>query len=470
MDVIFSALYRMVKDDALQVMPAPCDRDTPHALWEAERVVEWAPHLGRAGFTHFLWPPLTMSQGGSAANADGYGKQYDLNVGQWRPTRWGTAEQVLAANQALHKAGLKVLEDAVIHQYAGSAPFFELGSDGRVDKTLFPKLAGCFVPNVPADDVFDAEGNQAFGLMVSYQNSTPPGYMLHGVTEACAWRRDRLALDGGRLDDTKGENANVSQRLMERVGGYWFGECFTGSPDELEAWVEASGGKRTLDFTFHWAAKEACEGGSFRRWVNNGLWARDPEHSVLFVDTADTDGNNDENVRFNKLWAYFRGLMIPATAMLIYSGDYLPERYGLRRWIDNMIWISRMFAFGAMSELYVDDTFIVWSRDGEGGEYGWSGGLLCAMNADPMNRRGTWVPTPFGPNRHLHNYASTWGPDIWTNSDGWAYVETGPNVNGAATSYVAYSPAGVDQQIPVTPVVHRPKGSLTDFSNITARG
>ena len=49
MDVIFSALYRMVKDDALQVMPAPCDRDTPHALWEAERVVEWAPHLGRAG-------------------------------------------------------------------------------------------------------------------------------------------------------------------------------------------------------------------------------------------------------------------------------------------------------------------------------------------------------------------------------------------------------------------------------------
>lgn len=467
--IIYSALYRWVKNGSLQVMPAPVDKDTPNALWEAARARKMAPVLARYGCDAWLWPPLTMSQGGTASNADGYGRQYDLNVGQFqsRPTRWGTAEDVLSANEVLHANGMLVLEDAVIHQYDGGNRqyYVELGSNGKPDLTLFPKYPDCFVPNVKVDKVFDPEGNMSFGDMVSYQNSTPPGYMLNGVVRSMVWRKKRFALDGGRLDDTKGTAASVSQRIIERVGGWWFGECFTGNPAELESWVQQSGGKRTLDFPLHWALQAVCDdSASFRILQGAGLCSRDPDHSVVFVDTADTDQNDNENIKFNKLWGYVIALMYPSAATLIYAGDY--ERYGLAPFINNLMWISTTFAIGNLIYQYIDDTLIAFSRDGDGGQYGWSGGLLVAINSDPINHRSEWIRTTFPPNTHLHNYATTeWNLDVWTNEDGWAYVTVPPNVNGSGQSYVCYAPTGVAYTIPIPRVAHNPVGSFTDFSD-----
>lgn len=212
MVIIYNSLYRMLKDGSLQVMPAPVDKDTPKVLWEAARARNMAPTLARYGCGAWLWPPLTMSQSGSTFNADGYGKQYDLNVGQWpnRPIRWGTAQDIQHANTVLHEQAMMVLEDVVIHQYDGGYPsqtYTEIGENGKPDSTLFQKNPGCFVPKASADPVFDPQGNYSFGDLVSYLNSKPKGYMLDGVIRAingdgnvsawteCAWmiRREKTS-------------------------------------------------------------------------------------------------------------------------------------------------------------------------------------------------------------------------------------------------------------------------------------
>lgn len=466
--IIYNALYRTMRNGQLVVMPAPVDKETPGAEWEAERCRQMAPTLARYGCGAWLWPPITMSQGGAAENADGYGKQYDVNVGQWpsRPTRWGTAADVQDACRVLHENGMLVLEDAVIHQYDGGNPaqtYYELGAGGKVDKTLFPKTPGCFVPTAKADPVFDLEGNYSFGDMVSYVNSLPHGYMADGVIRAMQWRKKRFGLDGMRLDDTKGENVTVTASMINALGGWVFGECFTGDPNELESWVTQAGGKKTLDFTLHWALQGICDGGvSLRSLQGNGLYARDSAHSVLFVDTADTDQDNNENVKFNKLWAYLFMLTVPAAGALVYAGDY--ELYELSKFIDNYMWISATFAIGAMAWEYVDDTLLVWSRNGDGGDLGWSGGLLCGFSSQPVEWRNEWVHTPFGPNVHLHDYTGHYG-DLWTNGDGWINLAVGPNVNGSAQNGFAYAPYGVDRAIPIKPLPNTQTGSLTDFSD-----
>lgn len=127
------------------------------------------------------------------------------------------------------------------------------------------------------------------------------------------------------------------------------------------------------------------------------------------------------------------------------------------------MWTGSTFALGALTWQHVEDDVLVWSRDGDGGSLGWSGGLLCAFSRDPMEARSAWVNTPFQPNTHLHDYLGH-GPDLWTNADGWVQLELGPNVYGSAANSVAYAPAGVDRAIPITPIREHMTGSLTDFS------
>lgn len=474
--IIYNSLYRTMKNGALVVMPAPVDKDTPDALWEAERAALKAPHLARYGCGAWLWPPLTMAQGRTANNADGYGKQFDLNFGQWpnQPTRWGTAAKVLEANEVFHAHGMLALEDNVVHQYDGGNRGFycEIGSTGHIDQNLFPKTPLCFAPRVQADDVFDPEGNYSFGDLVSYLHCVPAGYMLKNIIRAIKARKQRLALDGMRLDDTKGENIHVTTEILDQVGGWNFGECFAGDPNELERWVTQSGGKRTLDFTTHWALQGVCDyGASLRTLQGCGLAGRDPDHAVLFVDTADTDRNDSQNIKFRKLWAYFYVLTIPAAGVLVYAGDY--ELYGLGALIDNLMWISTVVAVGAIRWEYVDNTLLVWSRNGDGGRLGRSPGVLCGFNSGP-GWRNEWVRTPFAPHTRLHDVAGHL-PDVWTNADGWIDLAAPPDPTGAAQNYFAYVPTRADgspfeHTIPITPLPHRPAGSLTDFSDVFPEG
>ena len=80
-----------------------------------------------------------------------------------------------------------------------------------------------------------------------------------------------------------------------------------------------------------------------------------------------------------------------------------------------------------------------WSRDGHGGFQLETEGYFAATAPTQSTAIALkWVHTPFGPNRHLHDYTGH-GPDVWTNQDGWGYFTFGPNVFGSAQNYVAYA-------------------------------
>ena len=464
MACIYNSFYRMVKDGTLQVMPAPVDKGTPDAAWHAERMAAVSWELARVGFTHRLWPVLTKSQGGSANNADGYGHLDDYDLGSKDqsfgvPTRWGTREAVQRAIAVGHAAGLMELADMVIHQYDGgnNRTYEYPGADGRTKNGRFPKHASCFVgppPCVPIDPVFDSEGNVAFGDLVSYVNSTPKNYMRDGMIEAIRWQVETLGLDGFRLDDAKGENAAVSREILSADGIrglYCFGECFTGDPSELEAWVQQTGGlAAALDFGLHFTLQAVADRGASCRTLDRaGFAARDAAHAVTFVDTADTDNADGEKIVSNKLLCYAYLLTIEGTPM-VYARDYLedPFCYGLKPWIDNLLWINRTFAFGRATTRFVDDTLIVLSRDGDGGQFGWSGGLLTAINFESFERTVT-VETGFGAHRQLHDYTGHARGDVWTNGDGTVTITVPGNYFGGGQSYCCFAAAGVGSGIAV---------------------
>lgn len=465
MGVIYNSFYRMMKNGTLQVMPAPVDKDTPDAPWHAVKMSQMAKGLAETGFTHILWPPLCKAQGGSANNSDGYGKLDDYDVGTKDqaygiPTRWGTGELIRQAVAIGRSYGLANLADMVIHQYDGgnNGTYQYPGADGKTRNGRFPKHPSCFVgepPRVPVDPVFDANGNEAFGDMVSYVHSTPQHYMRDGMIAGIQWQLLTVGLDGFRLDDTKGENATVTRTILEAPiisQGYCFGECFTGNAGELESWVKQMNGRNaTLDFGLHFALQAVCDGGASCQLLDGaGFTALDPAHSVTFVETADTDQNSRENILSNKLLAYAYLLAVEGTPM-IYAGDYLPDRYGLKPWIDNLVWIHRTFAFGKTTTRYVDNRCIVLNRDGDGGVFGWSGGLLAAMNWDTWNARPVTCATSFGAQVQLHDYSGH-HQDIWTDRHGNASFTIPSNAYGGGESYVFFAPAGVQNEISRKPL------------------
>lgn len=235
----------------------------------------------------------------------------------------------------------------------------------------------------------------AFGDRCAFVDSQPRNYLLDGMTQAMQWRRKRFGLDGMRLDDTKGTAVSVTRHFLNALGGFNFCETFTGDPRELQRFVQLTGAN-TMDFTLHFALQGVCNAGvSLRSLPGNGFYAWDAEHAVLFVESADTDLNNGQNIRFNKPWAYHLSLTLPARATQIYAGDYL--KYGLAPQLNQMMWVSAMFAFGALRWELVEDDVLVWSRDGNGGAHGWSGGLLCGFSRNPVATEYRWVHTPFGP-------------------------------------------------------------------------
>ncbi len=210
-----------------------------------------------------------------------------------------------------------------------------------------------------------------------------------------------------------------------------------------------NGRNATLDFSLHFALQAVCDNSASCYLLDGaGFTSLDPGHSVTFVETADTDQNTGENITSNKLLAYAYLLTVEGTPM-VYAGDYLPERYGLQPWIDNLVWIHRTFAFGKTVTRYVDKSVIVLNRDGDGGVYGWSGGLLTALNWDTWNIRAITCATSFGPNVQLHDYTGHHA-DIWTDGDGNASFTIPSNAFGGGKSYLCFAPAGVSQSIYLT--------------------
>lgn len=457
MGVLLHANYRLMGANGQKiVVPAPIDKDTPHAPWWWDHLANQAADFRRCGFSAVLLPPVCKSSAGAAPDADGYGLYDNYDIGSKNqvyniPTRYGDHERLRRMIGVMHACGLDVYADIVMHQYDGgnNSVYSYLGADGKTLNGRFPKHQSCFVgapPRVPVDPVANPEGNFGFGDMASYLNSTPKNYMLDGAIDATDWLTRTLDIEGYRIDDVKGMAMHAVSSVLNSksmTGRFAVGEYFDGNAGSLNWWVWNSGmgGRcKVFDFTLHWTIQAMCNNSS--GWWMGGLQgagyiAVDPANAVTFVDNPDTDLSPGENVIWNKLLGY--ALILTAEGYpAVYYKDYSTDSgcYGLKPFIDNLVWIHENLAFGTTLTRWGNDPQVyVFERQGHPG-------LLVGLNNDQNNRYTRTVQTSFGANVQLHDYSGHHG-DVWTNGQGMATFTLPPNDNGKG--YVCFSRTGYGQ-------------------------
>jgi alpha-amylase len=174
-----------------------------------------------------------------------------------------------------------------------------------------------------------------------------------------------------------------------------------------------------------------------------GYVARDPFLSCTFVENPDTDISAGEAIITSKLLAYAFLLSIEGYPF-VFGKDYFPETvwkgaYGLKPWIDNLIWIHEVLAAGPTITQFLDPKVIVINRTG-------GLGLLTALNFDTFNRRTITCPTAFGANVRLHDYTGR-HDDISTDARGQATFTIPSNAFSHGQSYLCFSRAGIGTSI-----------------------
>src|SRR5262249_25818085 len=142
----------------------------------------------------------------------------------------------------------------------------------------------------------------------------------------------------------------------------------------------------------------------------------------------------------NKLLAY-AFILTTEGYPFVYHKDYAKEPgcYGLKPWIDNLVWIHENLAHGPTVTRWNDAKTIVLERLG-------APGLLTAISSDPWNRRTITCATSFGPHAELHDYTGR-HQDIWTDGAGRATFTIPSNAFGKGQSYLCFSRPGRDHAI-----------------------
>ncbi|HEY4011823.1 MAG TPA: hypothetical protein VGM06_00685 [Polyangiaceae bacterium] len=437
-------------------VPAPFDPATPHAPWWYDWIAAHAEPLRRAGFTAILYPPVCKTQSGGAPTGDGYGvfDQYDLGAKPQQgsvETRFGSRELLKRSIAVAHACGLDVYIDVVMHQLSGAAngTYDYLGADGKTKNGRFPKRPGCFrgpPPRRPADPVPVPSADFPFGDEFVYVHCEPPGYTQNAMIAFGEWLTRSLDIQGYRVDDTKGMAVAFVHDWMTSgamAGRYCVSEYFDGNPDALAWWVHGSGmdGRSAVfDFTLHWALQGMCDDGGFDMMQLDGAGyaARDPMNAVTFVDNPDTDLSPGQPIISNKLLAY-AFILTTEGYPFVYHKDYAesPGCYGLKKWIDNLVWIHETLANGPTTTRWNDDKTIVLERLG-------APGLLTGISSDVWNPRTITCQTAFGANVQLHDYTGRHG-DVWTDWNGRATFTLPSNAFGGGQSYLCFSRAGQDR-------------------------
>jgi alpha-amylase len=262
------------------------------------------------------------------------------------------------------------------------------------------------------------------------------------MTDFGDWLTRSLDCQGYRVDDTKGMAVAFVKHWMNSkamVGRLCVSEYFDGNPQNLFGWAEGAMGGRSLvfDFTTHFGLQGMCDDAGFdmRGLAGLGYTAHDPLHSATFVDNPDTDLSPGESIISNKLLAY-AFILTTEGYPFIYHKDYSTEHgcYGLKPWIDNLVWIHENLASGSTLTRYADARVFVHERLGHPG-------LLTAISKDTWNRHTITCATNFGSNVQLHDYTGR-HPEIWTDSEGRATFTVPANASGSGQSYLCFSRSG----------------------------
>ncbi|MFP4894903.1 hypothetical protein [Paraburkholderia sp. EG304] len=446
-----------------QRVTVPAPSTDPDALWLWDRLASIAWDLRGAGFTALQLPPASKAEGGAEAGCDGYGvfDLRDLGTKPQQgstPTRYGDADALRRLIACCHAVGIDVYLDVVLHQLIGEncgpGVFRYLGADCHLLNGRGPMQPGCFrggtgnqdpiPPFRPEDEVPAPNDDFPFGREKVYQNCVPPGYTLHDAIDFGDWLFRTTGADGMRFDDVKGTWAPfVSQfmRSKSMASKFAYSEYFDGNRAALDDWATRSpmmSRSLVADFPLHWALQAACDGGNVSALNGAGYASWNPHLSCTFVDNPDTDTSPGQQIVSNKLLAY--AFILTTEGYPFVSGkDYFGEdvwrgAYGLKPWIDNLIWIHENLASGSTVTRYIDRNVIVLNRTG-------FPGLLTALNFDSMNGHSITCATGFGPHVCLHEYTGKHS-EIWTDGQGRASFSLPSNAYGSGKSYLCFSLPG----------------------------
>lgn len=463
MGVALIAWGRFIEDGNKVTVPAPST--DPGAPWLWDFLADAAPDLARSGFTAVQLPPASKAQGGAGAGCDGYGVFDPRDLGGKpqqgsTPTRYGGADALRRMIGCCHAVGMDVYLDIVLHQLIGEnggpGVFRYLGADARTLNGRGAMQPGCFrggtgghdpiPPFRPEDAVPAPRDDFPFGREKVYQNCLPHGYTVQDALDYGDWLFRTTGADGMRFDDVKGTWAPfVSQFMRSKTmaAKFAYAEYFDGNPALLDAWAtQAPMQSRSLveDFTLHWALQAACDGGNVRGLDGAGYARWNPLLSCSFVDNPDTDISPGQQIIANKLLAY-AFILSTEGYPFVYGKDYFGGEvwkgaYGLKPWIDNLIWVHENLAAGGTVTRYVNDAVIVVNRTG-------NPGLLSALNFDTMNAHTITCDTAFGSGVRLHDYTGRHA-DIWTDGLGRASFTLPSNEYQRGQSYLCFSRAGHD--------------------------
>jgi alpha-amylase len=462
MGVLLQAAYRRSADVSV---PSPADGDATVPWWW-EHLASQANALRLSGFTAVLLPPVLKTNAGTSPGADGYGTFDDYDIGSKNqffavPTRFGTREQLQSCVAVLRANGLDVYLDTVLHQRNGGigGVYAYLSADGVTHNGRFPKQRGCFVGDpaqgyVARDPIAGPVGDDAsYGDELAPINAVPKNYVRDGLVAAGDWLTRTLGAQGYRMDDVKGMAASFVYDWLTSeamANNFAVGEYYDGDPNALNWWVWQSGmnGRScAFDFALHFVLRSMCNGSSswdMSQLDHAGLAGMSPMQAVTFVENPDTDTDPSTSVIWNKILAYAY-ILTSEGYPCVYYRDYSTDDgcYGLKPWIDNLIWIHENLAFGSTVQRWKDFQCFVFERQGYPN-------LLVGMNNDMHNGwRTVQVDTQFGPFVQLHDYTGHAG-DVWTDATGAVTFGIPPNDNGFG--YVCYSRTGYGQAFSVAPL------------------
>ena len=369
----------------------------------------------------------------------GYGEGYSPFELRNLNSNWGTKFELMAAVEACKAVGLEISADLPYRQMSGAnngPGVFNYGpySSGNTTGSWFQYFGNpgeTKPPFVDQDWVPDPQGNYAFGTVRSYQFCIPAGVVEKDTTEVLAAFQSLLDIGWARQDDGKGVHAPSFLRIFNTQPKLKvYSEYFSGTISELDWFVRDVMQYRVAvtDYAQYFHTQNACNQYDARYFSQGGYWGVLSNWSVIFNGNPDVatswnwanGGTISQQIAFCLMLGIAHDICLPCKLYLIYAEHYFPASpnfptgMGLKPLIDNAIWFSRTFAIGAYQERWSDKDVHAYTRDGNGGEFGWSGGCLIVINFNTFAIRYLSLQTMWPEGTRLHNYSITGSNEYYT--------------------------------------------------------
>jgi alpha-amylase len=450
------------------------------SLWRelAERAVE----LKNLGTTAVWMPPAYKALDG--ANDTGYAVYDTYDLGEFDQkgsvrTKYGTKDEYLAAIAAVRGAGMHAYADVVQNHRMGGDETEEVlieeihcdnrncvvsepykirawshykfpGRKGRYSKFEWHwQHFNAFGANADkpeekgkiyrvAGKSFSGEVAFEFGNFDYLMGADIDTYHMdvrHELFNWGVWYTNLAGVDGFRLDAVKHIPASFYKDWFEHVRAafparelFGVGEYWSGSVDELDAYLAATGGvMRLFDVPLHFRLHEASKKGrdfDLSKIFDGTLTQRNPLMSVTFVDNHDSQpGQSLESWvdDWFKPLAYALILLRHDGYPCLFYGDYFGspgDAHGNnklishRKLIDDMLQARAKFTHGEQRDYFDHPTCVGWTWSGDD-EHPSSLAVLMSTGDEGTKRMQTGRPL-----QTFRDTTGHWGDPVTTDANG----------------------------------------------------